>query len=266
MRRPCMSVKATTTVSTSPLATRWARSSFVTKGSAACLGPAASPGDEALEEPARPRQVGRQLLRVTLHRNDKPVIGLHAFDRAVLALRCLVQSGRQAADRLVVEAVDAHLVLAGGLAQLGRRVDLDGVGQVAAAEAANIVVVEVLHKRPSKSDVDHLLAATDAEHGDRLLPSLLEQAELGLVQLAVDRPGLVVLLLAVERRVYIPPAGQQEAVHVRQRPRARRELDGLCARRLHRLPIRQGVRLPPAAGPPRPRSGVFIPPALPPGP
>src|SRR5438874_12798240 len=106
----------------------------------------------------------------------------------------------------------------------------------------------MLHKRPSKSDVDHLLAAADAEHGDRLLPSLLEQAELGLVQLAVDRPDLVVLLLGIERRIYVPRGWQEEAVYVRQRTRGGRGLGGLWARRLHRLAVGRVGRLARARG------------------
>src|SRR2546430_7932153 len=101
---------------------RWLTSGFA----------ASSAGHEALEEPLGPGQVGRQLLRMTLHRNDKPVVRLHAFDRTVLTLGGLMQARGEAADRLVVQAVDADLVLACGLAKLGRRVDLDGVRQVAA--------------------------------------------------------------------------------------------------------------------------------------
>src|SRR5690348_11661637 len=164
MRRPCMSVNATTTVSISPAATWCARCSLVSKGLAPCLFAPARPGDEALEKRPRPGQVRGQLLRVTLHRNDKPVVGLHAFDRPVLPLRRLVQARREAADRLVVEAVDADLVLAGGMAQLRAGIDdLDGVREVAAPEAADVVVLQVLDERAAQRDVDHLLAPADAE-------------------------------------------------------------------------------------------------------
>jgi hypothetical protein len=193
------------TVSTSPSETWWARCSFVSTWLAACRFAAAGPGHEAVEEPARPRQVGRQLLGVTLHRNDKPVVGLHAFDGVVLALRRLVQPRRQALDRLVVEAVDADLVLAGRVAELRRGVDLNGVSQVLAAVTAHVVVVEVLHQRTAQGYVDHLLAAADAEDRQLPLARLLEEPQLGLVQLAVDGSDLVVLRLAVEGRVDVPP-------------------------------------------------------------
>src|SRR5437588_547887 len=113
-----MSVNATTTVSISLLATWCARCSLVNTSLAMCFVAAARPGHEALEQPARPGQVGSQLLRVALHRNDKPVVRLHALDGAVLALGGLVQARSQAADRLVVEAVDPDPVLARRVAQL----------------------------------------------------------------------------------------------------------------------------------------------------
>src|SRR5438270_13940742 len=143
--------------------------SFVNTLLAPGFAPAAGSGDKALEQPSGPGQVCRQLLGVALHRNDKPVVGLHAFDRAVLSLRGLVQPWGEAADSLVVEAVDADLVLAGGMAELRAWIDdLDGVRTVTAAEASNIVVLEVLHQRSTQGDVDDLLAPADAEDGNLL--------------------------------------------------------------------------------------------------
>src|SRR5207245_9747716 len=93
------------------------------------------------------------------------------------------------------------LVLAGGMAELRAWIDdLDGVRKVTAAEASNIVVLEVLHQRSTQGNVDDLLAPADAEDGNLLLTCLLEQAKLRLVQLAVDWPDLFVLLLRSEER------------------------------------------------------------------
>src|SRR5579864_8089593 len=103
MRRPCMSVNATTTVSISPPATDCARCSFVSNQSVqsiSCLRPKgrglpvlrivaagfSSSGDKPLEEFARPGQVGGELLRVALHRDDQAIVRLDALDGAVLAL------------------------------------------------------------------------------------------------------------------------------------------------------------------------------------
>src|SRR2546430_1665033 len=233
-----MSVKATTTVSTSLFSTCLARCSLVsTEALAPWCVPTSGAGDEALEQLARPGQVGGELLGMALHRNDKAVIRLHALDRAVLALRRLVQAGGETADGLVVEAVDPDLVLAGGVAQLGRRVDLDGVGEVAPPMVTDVVILEVLDERSAERDVDHLLAAADAQHRQLLVAGLAEQPELGLVEVTVDGAYLLVFLLAVEGRVDIPAARQQEPIHLGQLGRAGRELDGLRARRLDRLQV-----------------------------
>jgi hypothetical protein len=108
------------------------------------------------------------------------------------------------------------------------------------------VIFEVLDERPAKGDVDDLLAAADAEDRQLPLARLLEEPQLGLVEVVVDGPDLVVLLLPVEGRVDVPATGQEETVDVRQGGRAGRELDRLRARRLDRLPVRQVVRLAPA--------------------
>ena len=79
---------------------------------------AASPGDESLEESSRPWQVGGQLLGVALHRNDKAVVGLDSLDRSVVASGCLQEAWCEGLHRLVMEAVDADPVLAGGASKL----------------------------------------------------------------------------------------------------------------------------------------------------
>src|SRR5260370_29502439 len=86
MSLPCMSVKATMTVSISPFLTSAASCSWVSKPSPCGLFiVAAGSRDEALEQMARPGQVGAQLLWVTLHSNDKAVVGLDAFHCPFLA-------------------------------------------------------------------------------------------------------------------------------------------------------------------------------------
>src|ERR1700694_1761797 len=122
MRRPCMSVKATTTVSISPLSTECARCSLVsTSRSFRCVA-ALGAGDEPRKEVARPWQVGRQLLGVTLHRNDEAVVRLNGLDPPVLSSRPLVNARGELADRLVVQAVDPDLVLARRPTELRGRV------------------------------------------------------------------------------------------------------------------------------------------------
>src|SRR5712692_8787311 len=159
MSRPCMSVNATTTVSISPAETFLASWSLVSNSARALsLLATASPGDKTLEELARPWQVGRQLLGMALHGDDQTVVGLDRFHGAVVASRRLLQARRQRSNRLVVKAVDPDLVLACRLSQLGRGVDLDAVGEVAAPEGPHIMVLQVLHERAAHGHVDHLLA------------------------------------------------------------------------------------------------------------
>src|SRR5450759_3451187 len=207
MRRPCMSVNATTTVSISWSATDFASFSLVSnqlvprlRWCAKCsilLTVAPRPGDKALEELARPGQVGGELLRVALHRDDETVIGLDAFNGPVLAARRLLQPLCKPLDRLVVEAVDADLVLAGRPAQLGCWIDLDGVRQVAPPQRADLVTLQVLHQRAAHGDVDHLLPAADAEHRDGTLPGLAKHRQLCLVKLGVGFTDLVVAPLTI---------------------------------------------------------------------
>ena len=56
----------------------------------------------------------------------------------------------------------------GRVAELGRRVDRDRVGEMLAAEGANLVAFEVLDQGSAHRHVDHLLAAAEAEHRDLL--------------------------------------------------------------------------------------------------
>src|SRR5450759_2280064 len=231
-----MSVKATTTVSISLPATFSARDSFVSTA-LALPAAAARPGDEALEEVARPGQVGGELLRVTLHGDDETVVGLDTLDCPVLAAGGLLQAVRQPLDRLVVEAVDADLVLARRLAKLRRRVDLDGVGQVAAAERANFVTLQVLNQRAAHRDIDHLLPAADAEHRNLPFAGLAEQRQLGRVELRVGISKLLVPPLSIKGWVDVPPSRQQEPVKVRERSRSRHQVDGFSARRRHRAAV-----------------------------
>jgi len=113
-----MSVKATTTVSTSPRSTCEASASRVNgalfvRGSVNTL--LARSRDEAREQVSCPRQVARQLFGVALHGDDQAVIGLDALDGAVLAMSRLMQTVSELLHRLVMEAVDPNLVLACGV-------------------------------------------------------------------------------------------------------------------------------------------------------
>src|SRR6185437_9118978 len=110
---------------------------------------------------------------------------------SVLPVRGAAQARRKLLDRLVVEGIDANPVLARGTAELGCRVDLDCVREMAAAVVADVVVVEVLDERTAHRDVDDLLAAADAEHGEVPLAGLCEEPQLGVVEIAVDRTKLL---------------------------------------------------------------------------
>src|SRR5712692_4994672 len=217
MRRPCMSVKATTTVSTSPRSTwsassSWVRIAFRVRGSVSMSSPpgfpmpVASLGNEALKQGAGPWQVGRQLLGVALDGNDQSVVRLHGLHGAIFAVRGLLQARGKLLDRLMMKTVNPYLVLAGGAAELRGGVDLDGVSQMAAPQRAHVVVLEMLHQRTAHGDVDHLLSPADTKHGDLVRPGLAKQAQLGLVQLGVDRTHLLVLLLPIQRGIDVPAA------------------------------------------------------------
>src|SRR6266849_3417360 len=123
IRRPCMSVKATTTVSTSPrsawcASSSWLRIALRVRGSVSISSPPGFPmavagsGHEAFEQRARPRQVGRELFGVTLDRDNQAVVRLHRFHGAIFAARGLLKTRCQLLDRLMVKAVDPDLVLA----------------------------------------------------------------------------------------------------------------------------------------------------------
>ena len=107
----------------------------------------------------------------------------------------------------MMEAVDLQRRLARRPGQLRDRIDRDAVRQVRPPEGSLVVFIDVLEERAAEGDVDHLLAAADAEHGQPAGAGLPEKLDLGPVQLGVDRPHRGVRLLAVEGRIDIPPAG-----------------------------------------------------------
>src|ERR1700730_11813178 len=215
MRRPCMSVKATTTVSISPFLVAAPSCSFVSNVSpdGGALA-AACPCHEALEQLRRPGEIRCELLRVALDGDGQAVVGCQAFDCAVLPRRGLAQPRRERSDRLVVKAVDPELGLADGATQLRVRVDFDGVRQMVATEGSDLVALEVLEQSPTHSHIDDLLSAADPEHRDLLLERLIDEPYLCLVQLGVDVPQFGVGLLTIAGRVDIPTAGQEEPVEV----------------------------------------------------
>src|SRR5260370_9145546 len=231
MSRPCMSVKATITVSRSPFLTAAVSSSLVSKPSpCGFLVAATSPRNKALEKRPRPGQVGGEVLWRALDSNDKPVVRLDAFDCAVLAGCGLLEPVSQVLDRLVVQAVDPNLVLAGRPSQLRRRIYLDRVREVTAPERAHLVALQVLTQRAAHGDVDHLLAAADAEHRECALPRLAKKRQLGLIQLRVGLADLFVSPLSVKGRIDVPAAWKEQPVEVRERLGPRQQVHGLGAR------------------------------------
>src|SRR5260370_6000475 len=105
-----MSVKATMTVSIFPALTSAASCSFVSKTSLRGLSaPAPIPRHEAFEQRARPWQVGGELLRMGLHRNDQAVVRLDAVHGPVLPVRGLLQPFGPDLDRPMLHAVGADL-------------------------------------------------------------------------------------------------------------------------------------------------------------
>src|SRR5216683_2258658 len=210
MSRPCMSVKATITVSMSPFLTEAVSSSLVSKPSPwGFLVAAPSPRNKALEERPRPGQVGGELLRMTLHSNDKPVVRLDAFDCAVLAGCGLLEPVSQVLDRLVVQAVDPDLVLTGRPSQLRRRIYLDRVREVTSPERAHLVALQMLNQRASHGDVDHLLPTANPEYWDVTFPGLAKHGQLGLVELGVGLAEIFVPPLSIKGRVHVPASWEE---------------------------------------------------------
>ena len=113
--------------------------------------------------------------------------------------------------------------------------------QVAAAIPPDLVAFQVLHEGSTHRDVDHLLTPADAEDRQTLLARLLEEPQLGVVELAVDRPDLGIRLFSVEGRVDVPATRQQKTIHLRQRTCARRQVDRLRPDRLDRTPVRDVI-------------------------
>src|SRR5438132_12362385 len=93
------------------------------------------------------------------------------------------------------------------------------------SDRPRVVVVEVLDGRAAERDVATLLAAADAEDGQPLASGLLEQAQLCVVELPVHLAEPPVRLLAIEGRIDVPAARQQQPVHVGQLARADRQVD-----------------------------------------
>src|SRR5260370_26746439 len=183
--------------------------------------------NKALEEGPRPGQVGGELLRMTLHSNDKPVVRLDAFDCAVLAGCGLLEPVSQVLDRLVVQAVDPDFVLTGCSPQLRRRIYLDRVREVTAPERAHLVALQVLNQRAAHGDVDHLLAAADAEHRQVTRARLPEQRKLGLVQLAVGLAEVLVPPLSIEGQIQVPAPREHAPIEAGQLSRTRHSSHGL---------------------------------------
>src|SRR5450631_551951 len=220
MRRPCMSVKAVTTVSISPLSTATARSSRVITAapSPRLLGwgrggsrrlPA--PFHEPCEECPRPRLVGDQLLRMRLHRHDHPVRRLDCLDDAIGARGGGPQAWCQNVNCLVVDAVD-HQDRWGNPPELRVRVDGDAMGKTPARMALPVVALDVLEQRAPQGDVDELLAPADAEHRDPGFDGAADESRLRLVQRGVDLGHPADGSAAVLLRTDIPAAGNDQAV------------------------------------------------------
>src|SRR5487761_115427 len=244
MRRPCMSVKATTTVSISPFLTAAPSCSLVSMSA-----PRAGARHKAFEQLPGPRKISGQLFGVALHGNDQAVVRLEPFDRAVVSGRGLPQPRGHGPHCLVVKAVDPDLTSFSRMPQLGGWIDRGRVGEVLPAKRADLVAIEVLQQGSTHRHVDHLLATADTKYRDLLVPGQPEKPDLGLVQLGVDGPDFRVGLLTVKSWIDIPPSRQQQPVELIDRTGAGRKVDGLCAGRLHRPAIRQVViSLPPRAG------------------
>src|SRR3989442_1692022 len=164
----------------------------------------------------RPGHVRSELFGVTLHGDDQAIVRLHPFDRAVLAGGGLLEPVRQVLDRLMVQAVDPDLVLTGRPAQLGRRIYVDRVREVAAAQRAHLVTLEMLNQRASHGDVDDLLAATDAEHREPTLSRLVKKRQLGLIELRVGLSEILVPPLSVKGRIDVPAAWEEQPAELRK--------------------------------------------------
>src|SRR5260370_2533117 len=156
---------------------------------------------------------------MALDRDDQPVVRFNTLHSSVLAAGGLLQAGAKPLDRLVMEAVDPDLVLAGRSAKLGCRVDVDGVSEVTATERADLVALQVLHQRSTHRDVDDLLATADPEHGDLSFPGLAEHRQLRLVYLGFGVSKLLFPPLSIKGRIDIPPACQPTPVNAAHAPR-----------------------------------------------
>ena len=109
--------------------------------------------------------------------------------------------------------------------------------------------VQMLQQRSAHGHVDHLLAAADPHHRQAAVSSLREEPQLRVIELPVDRPNLGIGFFSIEGGIDVPPARQQEAVKLGQRPRAGRQLHRVGPHRLDRALIGEVVAVPtPGAG------------------
>src|SRR5690606_5170937 len=89
---------------------------------------------------------------------------------------------------------------------------------------------QVLDEGASERDIDQLAPAADAEHREVALERRPDEGDLELVALPVDTVHLLANDAAVERRVHVAAAGEDQSVDARNE--IARHL--LCRRKYHR--------------------------------
>src|SRR5580704_5755549 len=184
-------------------------------------GPAAGRrSDELGEETARPVPFEVELLGMALESdNETPSRVFHGLDKPVVRACGHHEVAAEAAQRLVMHAVDIDDLCTRDRAQprVGRYVD--AVGELLTRAVLGVVVLgcalgaDVLPERPSKRDVEHLCASADGEHRlvDVERPACEQQLRPVEVLVNLDR-AVGARFLAVQRRLDVRTAGKAHAV------------------------------------------------------
>ena len=124
----------------------------------------------------------------------------------------------------MVQAVDLEDRFSQDVRQAALFVDLDGMGQVVAGivgiiamlDGTRVLVGDVFVEGPTKSDIEHLEAAANAQEGCAVINDIVIQVQLELVAVRFHFLNQRMGGTAVAGRIHISPAGEEYTVQAAQ--------------------------------------------------
>lgn len=182
--------------------------------------------DEGPEQQGEIIALADEAFGMPLHADDEaPIASFHGFDHAVFGPCRDYEPGAEGRHRLMVEAVHRENgAPPEDLEKVAVALDGDVVGMAVACTARIVIDVArdlgryVLDQRSTQRDVQHLHPPADREHRHVALDGGPAQRDLEQIPVAEDL-GFVhrrMARLTEDPRVDVAPAGENEAVDVRQ--------------------------------------------------